>query len=149
MIRHQVIGAGIILGIIGGLFIDSWMTAYPSTIVYAKEPDPPQVIQIATRINWTPERIDREIDTQAEKYNVSAETMRKVIQCESTGSTTIQSHWVKNGEREESYGLVQIHLPSHPHVTLEEAQDPKFAIEFLAKHLAQGQGKLWTCFRMI
>jgi len=121
------------------------------TIVYTAEaqaPEEPKEILIGVTINWTPDRINEEIEKKAEEYAVDANTMRKVIQCESHGSTTIQSRYKRpDGTREQSFGLAQIHLPDHPHVSLEEAIDPSFAIDFLAKHLAQGKGRLWTCYR--
>jgi len=127
---------GIVLSLFGG-----------TEIVYAKEPVAKEVlIEVVT--DWTPERIQQEIKEQAEKYNVSAEVMNTVISCESMGSTTIQSYHYKDGVREDSWGLVQINLPHNPNVTKEQALDPKFAIEFLAKGLSQGHGKRWTCYRM-
>lgn len=109
-----------------------------------KEPTPP----IVEPIVWTKETIDDEIERVAHKYKVSAELMRTTIQCESGGSTTIQSrHRRPDGSREESYGLVQIYLPAHPHVSKEQAIDPVFAIDFLASNLAKGKGHMWTCIR--
>jgi len=63
------------------------------------------------------------------------------------GSTTIQSRCIdKNGKRENSWGLVQINLDHNPQVTLEQALDPDFSLEFLASNLAQGRCKMWmTC----
>lgn len=83
----------------------------------------------------------REIaDAKAEEYNVSADLIKDIIDCE--------SRWVPNavGDGGNSHGLVQIHLPSHPYVTKEEAYDPTFAIDFLAKHLSLGNGSMWTCY---
>lgn len=53
----------------------------------------------------------------------------------------------KKGEREKSYGLVQIHLPSHPNVSYTQATDPEFSVKFLAKNLSEGKGGMWTCYR--
>lgn len=55
----------------------------------------------------------------------------------------------KVGDREQSYGLAQIHLPAHPHITKEQAIDPEFAVEFLAKNLANGKAGMWTCARQL
>ena len=52
------------------------------------------------------------------------------------------------GQREQSFGLVQIHLPAHRTITKEQALDPEFAIDFLAKNLAQGRGTMWSCYKM-
>jgi hypothetical protein len=41
---------------------------------------------------------------------------------------------VKKGDRELSWGLVQIHLPTNPNVKKEQATDPEFSIKYLASH---------------
>jgi hypothetical protein len=113
---------------------------------YAEEPEPKEV-QLKVKIDWTPERIEKEIYTQAERYGVSAEDMKRVIQCESTGSTTIQSYYIRpDGTREQSFGLSQIHLPDWPEVTHEDAINPSFAINFMANKFSQGLQHLWMCY---
>lgn len=82
----------------------------------------------------------------AVKYNVSEEQMYGTIKCE-TNFQNIQSQIIKNGVREESYGLSQIHIPSHPHITKEQALDPVFSIEFIAKEFSVGHQRKWTCWR--
>lgn len=152
MIRPKAIGLGVVLGILGGIAIDVYQLANPATIVYAQEEEAPREIRIEVRVNWTEERIDQEIEKQAEKYGRNAEYMKAVIACESMGSTTIQSFHTYNftdekrgifkGERELSFGLAQIHLPHHPNVTKEQATSPAFAIEFMAKNLGKVK---WYC----
>lgn len=81
--------------------------------------------------------------------------MSAIIACESGWNPNIQSKHVyteKNvpkgyrvGDREQSFGLVQIHAPAHPNITKEQALDPEFAIEFLAKNLKAGKHRMWTC----
>ena len=83
------------------------------------------------------------IDQYATLYDVSAITMHKVIKCESGYNPKAI------GDGGKSYGLVQIHLPSHPTITKEQAFDSEYAINFLAKNLDAGKGKLWTCYRLI
>lgn len=90
------------------------------------------------------------INQKAEEYNVSADLMTKIISCESNFIENVQSrHLYKDGTREQSYGLVQIHLPAHPYVTYEQAIDPEFAVDFLAKNLSQNKGSMWTCYRLL
>jgi len=91
----------------------------------------------------------------AKEYGVSYTLMSQIISCESQGDPTIQSHHrytasnvpkgYKVGDREESYGLVQIHVPVHP-VTKEQAKDPRFAVDFLAKNIAAGRASMWSCY---
>ena len=86
---------------------------------------------------------------------MSSYTMESIISCESGWNTSIQSkhkytarnvpNGYKVGDREESYGLVQIHVPVHS-VTKAQAIDPEFAIEFMAKNIAQGKASWWSCY---
>lgn len=124
--------------------------AHNHKVVYVAEAmEEPKTIQIRVRIDWTLERIKKEIATVAKEYGVSAHVMETVIKCESMYDTDIQSHHRRpDGTREQSFGLVQIHLPDHPSVTYDQAIDPQFAIRFLAEKLQAGQGRLWTCYRM-
>lgn len=146
--KRTLIGGAVLIAFFGGTTLIKSIEQEP--IVYIRTAEAKEVeVQIEAVIDWTPARIDQEIVTQAKAYGVSAEVMRKVIACESMGSTTIQSyHRRPDGTREQSFGLVQIHLPDWPEVTRDQAIDPKFAIDFLASHLAEGQGNLWSCYRM-
>lgn len=84
--------------------------------------------------------------------------MLSVIACESGFDTTLQSHHnytptnvpkgYKVGDREQSYGLVQIHLPAHPTITKEQAQNPEFAVDFMAKNFKRNPG-MWTCYSTV
>ncbi len=96
---------------------------------------------------------------KAEEYGVSAVAMTAIINCESQGSTTIQSNHryptdrpnegLKAGQRELSFGLVQIHLPAHKNISKEQAIDPEFAIDFLAKNLKAGRANMWSCAKTL
>lgn len=96
------------------------------------------------------------IDKYSQKYGVPYKEIHTIIACE-TGNTfnpEIQSRvrynfsstkrGIVKGERERSYGLAQIHLPDHPYVSIEQAKDPEFAIEFMAKSLSKGKN-IWYC----
>lgn len=93
------------------------------------------------KTSWTKQDVLDIIKLNAEAYNVSYDTMVKVVACESSFQRTIR------GDGGESVGLVQIYLKAHPTVTVEEAENPDFAINFLAYHLSKGNGKIWTCYR--
>ena len=101
----------------------------PTTATYIA-PEPPK-----------PKTTFQLIDEAALEYRVSSVVMHKVIKCE--------SQYSKNaiGDGGKSFGLVQIHLPSHPSVSKAQALDSEYAINFLAEKLSKGQGHLWTCFR--
>lgn len=50
------------------------------------------------------------------------------------------------GDKEQSFGLAQIHLPAHTHVSKVQATNPHYAADFLARNLAVGRGSMWTCY---
>lgn len=88
------------------------------------------------------------IDAKAKEYGVSAYVMHTVVACESGYDTKVQSkHITAQGTREQSFGLVQINTYWNPDVTYEQAIDPVFSADFLAKRLSEGKGYLWTCYR--
>lgn len=76
-----------------------------------------------------------------------AKQMLEVIRCES-GFVSQQSRHIRpDGTREPSFGVAQIHLPSHPDVTKEQAMDPEFSVHWMADKFRIGQMKLWTCWK--
>lgn len=94
----------------------------------------------------------------AKEYSVSATQIANIINCENRGwNPTLQSglyykkdrvnEGVYEGQREESYGLAQIHLPAHKNISYSQATNPDFSIEYLAKSLSEGKGSQWTCYR--
>jgi len=83
------------------------------------------------------------ITASAKKYSVQRQIIANVINCESTSKVNA----VGDGGR--SFGLVQIFLPAHPEISKEQALDPVFAVDYLAKELSLGRGSAWTCFRAI
>lgn len=118
------------------------LSFFDQPIVYAYEPIEPKVILIATT---TP--IETLIHEKAEKYNRDPEYLKAIIACESQGSTTVQSYHIqKDGTRENSWGLSQINLDWNPNVTKEQAQNPEFAVEFLARNLGTIP---WSCEKLI
>ena len=62
----------------------------------------------------------------------------------------VQSNCVDEyGKREDSWGLVQIHLPSHPEISKEQALQPRFAVEFMAKQFSKGKASQWSYYRKV
>lgn len=73
------------------------------------------------------EQMIAEVATGTKSYQ-----MLRTIYCES-GYKNIQSLVInKQGEQEDSWGISQIHLPSHPTVSRYQATDPKFSIKFMS-----------------
>lgn len=85
--------------------------------------------------------IDELIIEYSKIYNVDSKVLHKVIKCES--SYNPNAH---NSIGENSWGLVQINLNAHRSITVEQATDPNFAINFLAKNIKAGRGSMWTCY---
>lgn len=84
------------------------------------------------------------ITRKAFVYNVDAKILHKVIQCESNYDTNAENinKW------EESHGMVQINIRAHKEITKEQATDPEFAVDYLAKNIKEGRGKMWTCYNL-
>lgn len=116
------------------------LSSFSISIAKAQAPAPPPIVK---KVNWTKEEVIELIKKEAAEHNVSADTMVKVIACESS--------FVKRaiGDSGKSHGLAQIHSPSHPTITLEQAEDPEFAVNFMAENISKGKGNLWTCYRKI
>lgn len=88
------------------------------------------------------------VKSEAGKYNVSETLMVCLINHEDTPwNPLLQSSYFSNGIREESYGLAQIFLPAHPDISREQAQDPKFAISWMASELSKGHAAQWSTLK--
>lgn len=85
--------------------------------------------------------------------------MDSIIRCESQYQVAVQSNHrytatnapkgYKPGDREQSFGLVQIHLPAHPSISKDQALDPEFAVDFLAKSIKEGNARMWSCYNQV
>ncbi len=95
--------------------------------------------------------IPEKVRFYADLHKADADQIERVIMCESQGRPEVQSgHPDPTGPngREDSWGLSQIHLPSHPEITREQATDPDFALEFISKEFAAGRSWKWkACLR--
>lgn len=163
------------LAVIVGLLI----MVYPPTVTSGQndqvQPDEPSDIQ--TPVSTPPpveikkveevvtgKKYDNLVRKYSQQYGVSYNLMDAIIDCENRDrDTTLQSYHVYDtgkvarnpswgvivGERERSFGLVQIHLPSNPDITHAQAIDPDFAIEFLAKSISQGYASRWSCYNKV
>jgi hypothetical protein len=99
---------------------------------------PPNYVATTTK-EWIQERIQHYSDY----YNVSEITLNNVIGCESGYNPNARNI----SEKEDSNGLVQINLKAHPDITIENARDVEFSLDFLARMIKNGKGSMWTCFR--
>jgi soluble lytic murein transglycosylase-like protein len=90
-----------------------------------------------------PMSISEKIDKYANQYGVNSQLMRDVVFCESGLNPNAV------GDNGHSRGLVQIYDDYHPTISHEQAFDPDFALNFLAREMSQGNGHLWTCYRKL
>lgn len=78
------------------------------------------------------------IDEKALQYNVSASRLYFMIDCESSMNPK-----AFNPRGEYSVGLSQINLEAHPHITREQAEQPEFAVDFMAENFSKGKYNMW------
>lgn len=97
---------------------------------------------------YTGQQVADLVKVYAKQYGVSQDKMINTIKCESQ-YRNVQSGIYQNGIREDSWGIVQIHLPSNTGITKAQALDPYFAVEFMAKSFSQGYASRWTCYRTL
>lgn len=53
------------------------------------------------------------------------------------------------GDYGTSFGIAQIHLPAHEDITKAEALDPQWSIDWAAEQFAEGNQRIWTCYRKL
>lgn len=92
------------------------------------------------------------VDKYSAKYGVSKTAMLRTLKNENNTFEFCRQSDMKYkagnrwgfpaGTREKSYGVAQIHLPDNK-VTKEQACDPEFSVEFMAKHFAMGKQRMW------
>lgn len=87
-----------------------------------------------------PVSIEDKIVYYSDKYDVSAEIISNVISCEST----MNPKAINSSRKEFSVGLSQINLMAHKNITVNQAMDPDFSIEFMAKNIKRNP-QWWTC----
>lgn len=92
---------------------------------------------------WTKNNVKVAIEYYADKHNVSASVMNKVVNCESGYNPNAI------GDGGKSFGLSQIYNPAHPTITKEQALDPEFALNFMGENIKKGRGPMWTCYRKL
>lgn len=108
----------------------------------------PQKAVTTLGTKYTKQQIEEIVNYYATIYDVDADKMINTIKCESQFHN-VQSNIVKNGIREDSWGIVQINMYYNPTVSKEQALDPHFAIEWMAKEFKANHQSKWTCYRNI
>jgi hypothetical protein len=77
-------------------------------------------------------------------YGVSIPTMKRIVKCESSWDSLA----INSNKREYSVGLSQINLKAHKDITKEQAEDPAFALNYLAQGLSTNHGSQWSCYKV-
>ena len=99
----------------------------------------------------TPDQIKDYAIYQAQNNQLDVTTILKVIDCESRFNPQAI------GDHGTSIGVAQIHLPAHPDITLEQAMDPIWSINWMIDwitainpqtHRQNGFG-IWSCYSLI
>lgn len=145
------------------------LTSSPNTIENTA-PSQEEIIHLEKTI-WTEDEILSLITRTAEAHEVSAQKMIETIKCEAPwridsegnkyyDTTDAQSRikynegqirrnptWGVVGEREKSFGPAQIHLPTDPSVTKDQASDPEFAVTYMAREFKNGRQSRWMCYK--
>jgi len=80
---------------------------------------------------------------KALQASVSPVVVLSVIKCESAWN--IRALGVIGLFR----GLVQLYEDYQPSISISQAYDPRFAIDFLVSELKEGRGYQWTCARKL
>lgn len=105
----------------------------------------PQVVLIEVEIDWTRERIIREIE---ETFPEDPDTALAIAKCESGLVADIQSRHILHYGQERSFGIFQIHSPDWHHKAMqlgyeEYRTDPGDNIA-MARYIYEQAGKRWT-----
>lgn len=108
-------------------------------------PTPAQAATISpTTIEYSTTTADLILRSYAAKYHLKdPDEFVATAQCESGFDAIIQ------GDNGKAHGVFQIRLDYHPEITLEEANDPFWAIDWAAQEFSAGHQDLWTCYRQL
>lgn len=84
----------------------------------------------------------------AAKERLNVGEFLATLKCEGdfhNGQSYVKSATGPNG-REDSWGVVQIHLPSHPEITKEQALNPFWSLNWMADQWLKGNKWKWSCW---
>lgn len=113
-------------------------------------PSPLPSTQIALQEIATQEAIKNGLDVQRFLAVQKCEIKKRLdSEGQPVWDYTAQSDHYRNGVREDSWGAWQIHLPSHPNITKEQAQDPYWSTAWAAKQWSEGRASMWSCYHIL
>ena len=97
---------------------------------------------------WTQEEVKQYALEVATEFGLHKYRFLKTLECENGFNAKGQSNHYYKGQRELSFGAVQINLPSWPGITKEMAEEPTFAIPFMAQKWVENRANLWACYTL-
>ena len=83
------------------------------------------------------------IISKAGEWGIDSNLALKIVRCESGFDSKAI------GDKGKSFGLWQIHLPAHPHITKEQALNPIWSTEWAMEKLKDGKAKIWSCLKTL
>lgn len=108
------------------------------------EPPHTQVIEVAHAAeipSWDRVHPENLINFYADKWEVDRQKLFDVIECE---SSFVEDNNTGDGGR--ARGLAQIRRDYFPEVSDKEADDPDYALNFIAKAWHDGHTNWWSCY---
>ena len=99
---------------------------------------PAQIISVVTKA-----QVKDHITSKAKQAGLSVSLVTAIAECESGFDKDIV------GDHGNSYGVFQIHLPSHPNITKAQALDPIWATAWAIEKMKSGKWKMWSCYSMV
>lgn len=136
-----------------GLALPTFAMAVPSTtIVYIAPTSTPmvsnEVLRTAPLSSSTVALIVR---AAQEKYGLG-DDFYETLKYESSGFQNIQSKVLNAAGpygHEDSWGIPQINLPSHPEITRLQALDIRWAVDWAAQRFKKGYQHEWSAWRLL
>lgn len=101
---------------------------------------------------WTKDALVELATKDAEAGNLNVNRFLAVINRESGWDYSIQSNYpdpTGPNQKEDSWGLVQVNLPQNASTTRAMAQDPAYALSFMADAWETGLADHWTAYRQL
>lgn len=122
-------------------------TTTPQTIVREIEPILVQRVEAQTvELNST-STVRSYVEQEAIAIGVDPNLAISIVKCESGFIPQQSQILTEEGEREDSWGIWQIHLPDHPTVTREKAMDVEFSTKYSLDLIKKGEANLWSCYK--
>jgi uncharacterized membrane protein YkoI len=137
-------------------------------VYHAEAENLPQEVLLKPVDNiWREDEVINFITAEAKKNGVSVDLAVKIVKCEApwkidkdgryydmtdaqsnirynAGQISRHPNWGNVGERENSFGIWQWHLPDN-NITKDEANDVEISTERAMKELKAGKQSMWTC----